>query len=80
MRTQEILEALGREFPGIEIWVGKERSTLSILYRPYLTGVGSSIYAAATDVAARLVEHKECPEAVKLALVEFNWHTEFLQL
>ena len=79
MRTSELLNALAQVDPGIQCLVSAQRATVTTLYYPGFRGLGKTLFDAARQVAKSLMEHPDCPPAVKVALDAYDQHTAFLE-
>ena len=84
MRGQELLAALGRQSPGVEIHMGRqcgeEYARVTTSYQPTITACAKTLFDAAFEVARQMIQHPDCPAAVANALEEYDRHTEALRI
>jgi len=78
MRTTELLNALAEAEPGIGCTVTSGSASVTTLYAPPLKGEGTTLFAAAFQLAKKLTAHSQCPSAVNTALHMYDRHTERL--
>lgn len=80
MRITELLNALARHDPGIEVYLDSKWATVTTLYKPSLRGLGKTLFEAAFEVAQQMTYYPDCPPDVKAALDAYDDHSNFLSL
>ncbi len=75
MREQELLDALVKGGT-VQIKATEEGYVVWVLYTPYTSRKGKSLFDAAFQVVKYLMESFQAPKEVREALEAYNWQTE----
>lgn len=79
MRTEEILNAIAAG-GGVSCIVTPNHASIATLYQPRLSSGAKTLFTAALALGQKLLAHDACPEAVTLALEQYDRHSQFLSL